>query len=461
MCFTLVLALALASYQTACYYTLKTGTRNAQVVRSRQLAEAGLEEALWSLTNRNFTGWSLTSTTVGAVTTVTYSKSLTGFTYESSKVTGRTSITIKNYDDTNRNTTKPIITAVGTIQNVDGTTISRTLTATTGYSSSASTGRAPILANVLAATGTGTSGVVNLTTGGLTVDSYDSSKGVYNSNTASPSYNAGYAAVVTGNTSVTVANGSQVKGYVSTSPNSAGSAVVSYGSTAKLTGPTTSSSVKVDSDRQGTSTSQIIADVPTPSGAGITLNEPNGLVKLGTAGGSTTIYYATIGASAGWSGYYNLSSGTLEIDGPVVIVVPGNFYINGTGSIVIKSGGSLQLLIAGSAYIYYNGIDNQTKLAKNLAIIGTGTYVGNVIQFWTSTKFYGSVYAPKADVTLYGYSSASEFFGAYVGNNVTVYPYSSTALPIHYDTDLRNVVYTSIGDVTTPYAVSNIAESTN
>lgn len=457
ICTMLVLSVvALASYQTACYYTLKTGSRNIQSVRTRQLAEAGMEEALWALNNRNFSGWTLSIVSISGVPTNVYTKSLSGFTYESTQVTGRADLTITNYDDTTRNTTKPTIKVVGVITNTDGTTVTRTLTANTGYSSTATTGRAPILSNALAATGTASgSGVVNLTTGGLTVDSYDSSAGLYNSST-----NAGYAAVVTG-TSVTLANGSQIKGYVATPPNSSAAAAISYGTTAKLTGPTTSGTVKIDANRLSTSANQIIADVATPSGAGLTLNEPSGTVHLGTAGGSTTTYYATLGASSGWSGYYNLSSGTLQIDGPVVIVVPGNFYINGSGSIVIKSGGSLQLLVSGSAYIYYNGIDNQTKLAKNLAIIGTGTYTGNVIQFWTSTKFYGAVYAPKADVTLYGYSSASEFFGAYVGNNVTVYPYSSTALPIHYDTNLRNTVYTGIGDTAMPYAVSNITETSN
>jgi hypothetical protein len=463
MCFTLVLAVALASYQTACYYTLKTGTKNAQIVRSRQLAEAGMEEALWALNNRNFTGWTLTVVSSGGVSRNVYTKSLTGFSYESANVSGRVNLKIDDYDDTKRNTTKPTITAVGVIQNTDGTTVTRTLTANTGYSSSSSvtTGRAPILANALAAAGT--TGTINLTAGGLTVDSYDSSLGDYNVTLQAgppPIKNAGYAAVVTGN-SVTLANGSQVRGYIATPPNSSGNVSLSYGTSAQLVGPTTSAGVKIDANRQSTSATQIVTDVTTPSGAGLTLNEPTGTVHLGTAGGSTTTYYATLGSSYGWSGYYNLSAGTLSIDGPVVIVVPGNFYINGSGSIVINSGGSLQLLVAGSAYIYYNGITNQTKLAKNLAIIGTGTYTGNVIQFWTATPFYGAVYAPKADVSLYGASSLSEFFGSYVGNSVTVYPYGSTNLGIHYDTSLRNVVYTSIGDTTMPYAVSNIAETSN
>ncbi|HWA09426.1 MAG TPA: hypothetical protein VG838_08260 [Opitutaceae bacterium] len=433
----------MASYQTACYYTLKTGSRSLQTLRSRQLAEAGLEEALWALNNRNFSGWTIASGV--------YTKSLTGFTYESSQVTGRINLTITNYDDANRNTTKPTITAVGIIQNTDGTSVTRTLSAGTGYSSTAATGRAPILSNALAANST--SGSVNLTSGGMTIDSYNSSLGSYNSST-----NSGYAAVVAGS-SVTLANGTQVKGYVATPPSSS-AVVLSTGSTAKLTGPSTSGTVKIDASRESTSPNQIVADVPTPSGAGTTLNEPTGTVHLGTAGGSTTTYYATLGGTSGWAGWYYLSSGTLQVDGPVILVIPGNLYINGSGSIVIKSGGSLQILVSGNAYIYYNGIDNQTHLPKNLAIINTNSsYVGNSVQVWTPTKFYGAIYAPKADITLWGYSSASELFGSLVGNNITVYPYSSTALPLHYDVALRDAVFSGVGDTAQPYAVSNITDT--
>lgn len=441
MCFTLVLAVALASYQTACYYTLKMGSRSVQSLRSHQLAETGLEEALWALTNRNFSGWTIS----GGV----YTKSLSGFSYESSQVTGQVNLTITGYDDTNRNTTKPTITSVGVIQNADGTTTRRTLSAGTGYTSTATTGRAPILANALAANST--SGTVNLTSGGMTIDSYDSSLGAYSST------NSGYSAVVTGS-SVTLANGTQVKGYVATAPSS-GVVALSAGTTAKLTGPSTSAIVKIDTTRESTSPYQLTPDVPAPSGASTMLHEPSSTVHLGTAGGSVTTYTTYLGETSGWAGWYNLSSGTLEIDGPVVLVVPGNFYINGSGSVVIKSGGSLQILVSGNAYIYYNGIDNQTKVPANLAIIGTSTSaIGYSVAIWTSTKFYGTVYAPYDDITVWGYSSTSEIFGSLVGNTVTVYPYSSTTMPIHYDVALRNTVLSGLGD-TVPYAVSNVTET--
>lgn len=454
MCFTIVLALALASYQAVCYYTLKMGSRSVQTSRSRELAEAGLEEALWALNQGATYDWSSSGWTIanGIATKTIHS----GFSFEG-HTAGTITLTVSNYDGAHTATDPRTISAKGGVVTADGTAFSRTLTASIQAGAKA---YAPLLANAIAATGANSGGgIANLTSGGLIVDSYDSSAGTYNATLADGTKNAGYSAIVVGANSVTLANGTQVKGYVATSSSDTGAVALTVGNTATLTSPTTASGVKIDSTRESTSPYQNNFDVPTPSGAGASLTEPSGTVHLGTAGGSVTTYYATLGGTSGWAGWYYLALGTLQIDGPVILVVPGSLYINGSGSIVIKSGGSLQILVSGSTYVYYNGIDNQTMLPKNLAIIGTGTYTGNVVQIWTSTKFYGSVYAPKADITLYGASGTSEFFGSVVGNNVTVYPYNSTALPIHYDVDLRNTVLSGVTAANPPVAVSTITES--
>gem|GEM_PF-3830841 len=78
----------------------------------------------------------------------------------------------------------------------------------------------------------GSTGAVNFSSGGGKIDSYDSSVGSYASGTA------GYSAILTGST-VTLAT-AQVKGYVATPPNASGDVALSYGSTAKLIGPSTS-----------------------------------------------------------------------------------------------------------------------------------------------------------------------------------------------------------------------------
>jgi Tfp pilus assembly protein PilX len=459
LCFTLVLALALASYQSVCYYTLITGARNMQSMRSRQLAEAGLEEALWTLNNSYPSNSGLWTTNGWTLSNGDATKTLSGFTYESAAVTGQVSITVHGYltvATTNLQTTSdpPYIKAKGVTQAADGTTVSRTLKASFGASTTSTSAMAPLFPNAIAAVGTNQS--VNFT-GNATVDSYDSSLGAYpGSNSAK-----NYSAVVSGS-SVVLPSGAQIKGYVATAPTGSNAVSLSNGSSALLTGPTTSSGVKIDSSRETTSPYQPAFDVPTPSGVGTNLTEPSTTVHLGTPGATVpTTYYATLGGTPGWAGWYYLSSGTLEVDGPVILVIPGSLYINGSGSIVISStagsNASLQIPISGSAYIYSNGgIDNQTHIPSNLAIIGTATSTGNAVGLWTSTKFYGAIYTPNSDITVWGASSSSEIFGSLVGNSITVYPYGSPSVPIHYDMNLTNSVLSS---VTTPFAVSNITDS--
>jgi Tfp pilus assembly protein PilX len=451
LCFTLVLALALASYQTTCYYTMRMGSRGMLSMRSRELAEAGLEEALYALNTTNgvstANGWTLSN---GNAT-----KTLSGFSYESAAVTGQTSITITGYA-----ANKPTIAATGITQGADGTSISRTLTASTGASSTSTTSKAPLFANAIAATGPNQA--VSFSTSasnGVLVDSYNSASGTYNALLPDGSHNVGYSAVISGS-SVSMPNGTQIKGYVATPPTSSNAVSLTSGTSAKLTGPNTSGSVKIDSSRETTSPYQPVFDVPSASGP--TLYYTGGTQNLGTPGATTpTIYTASVNDTSGWSGWYNLAAGTLNINGPVIIVIPGSLYINGSGSIVISStansNASLQIVVSGGAYIYYNGINNQTKLAKNLSIIGSGsTYSGNLIQFYASTPYYGTVYAPYDDINVYGYSSTSAVYGSLVGYSVTTYPNGVASLPIHYDTDLANA---TLSGVTTPYAVSSITDS--
>src|SRR4051812_44960289 len=118
LCFSLVLAIVLSSYVTMCYRSLQMSTRNANSGHSVELAETGMEEALWALHANNWTGWSISGKTV--------TKTLTGFTFDGS-TTGSVSLTITNYDGTTGTRT---LTATGTTTLSDCTTQSRTLTST-------------------------------------------------------------------------------------------------------------------------------------------------------------------------------------------------------------------------------------------------------------------------------------------------------------------------------------------
>lgn len=72
LCFATVLALALGSYISVCYTTLQMSSRTVQSTRSVELAETGMEEALWALNKNDWSGWTLSGSTA--------TKTLTGFT---------------------------------------------------------------------------------------------------------------------------------------------------------------------------------------------------------------------------------------------------------------------------------------------------------------------------------------------------------------------------------------------
>ena len=92
LCFATVLALALASNITVCYRSMQLSSRNMNSGHSVELAETGMEEALWAL---NKSDWSNNWTLVGSTAT----KTLTGFTYDNSGVTGSVNLTVTNYND--------------------------------------------------------------------------------------------------------------------------------------------------------------------------------------------------------------------------------------------------------------------------------------------------------------------------------------------------------------------------
>jgi hypothetical protein len=464
MCFATVLALALTTFQALCNQTLKTSNRNAQSTHAIELAEMGLECAVWSRTNAIWTtaaggiaNWTISGSTA--------STTLSGTNYNfSNGVTGSVTISVTNYNGTN--TTTSVLTSTGTATLADGSTVTRILQATLE--------KAKPFSNAVAATAS--AGTVQLLTGGQTVDSYT----VPASPTIPVTFTYDYNAVVTGY-SVSMANSATVNGYIATPANGSGVVALTYttgSSGSKLKGPSTSGTLNIDTTRQSTNPYQQVFDIPNPTistvysqpadatalaaakvlygnSAYFALAEPAAStdVYLGETG-STTYYRATLGATSSSYYYLNNSNGRLIIDGTsVVIVIPGYFYINTSGSIIVRNGGSLRILLQGGGSIYYAGIDNQTKRPKNLSIIGTGTStVGYTLWVWSYSQFYGTIYAPRHAVRIWGYNATSEFFGSIVASSVIIDPYSSSALKTHYDKDLASEI---IPDVSTPYVIQS------
>ena len=266
LCFATVLAIALGSYLTVCYRTLALSSRSAQDTHSIELAETGMEEALWALNKNDWSTWTIAGTTAN--------KTLSGFSFESGS-TGTISLTVTSYDGSAGTRT---VTVTGTTQATDGTSVSRTLSSTSA--------QAPLFVNAVAAT---TSNVVFSSAG--TADSYDSSLGTYASQT--PTYSAVIASTATAPTAATVQLvNAQIKGYVAS--NYSGGP--SYSTSGRVYGPTTPVATKIDTTRVSTSPYQPIFSIKTISGSGTTLSNPtlNSTTTIGNAADTVpAIYYSS------------------------------------------------------------------------------------------------------------------------------------------------------------------------
>lgn len=477
MCFATVLVLALTTFQALCNQTLKTSNRNAQSTHAIELAELGMETAVWSRTNAK---WTTAAGGIGdwTISSGTASITLSGANYNfSNGATGSVAISVTNYNvttytyGTTQTYPTSVATVTATITLADGSTVARQLKATLKKTEPVANAVAALTTTNGASTYGGT---VTMYSGGSSVDSYSSSVEAAKTPTPFPATpTTDYAAIVMASTTVTMQSSATINGYIATAPNGSNAVSLSYTtgtSGSKLKGPSTSATLNIDTTRQTTSPYQNAFDVTAPT-SGTALSAPTGTVYLG-AYNSRTVYLASAGS-------LYIDSGTFIIDGKdengdgvddatdinsdgvinssdykndVVIVVSSYLQVYPAGgNIIIRNGGSLKLLVAGSFIVHTGGIDNQTKLPKNLSIIGTGsTSSGASSYIYSPTKFYGTVYTPRQDFTFYGYNAASEFFGAMVGSNVYIYPLSSSNLKVHYDKDLATEVFR---DVTTPYVV--------
>lgn len=367
-----------------------------------------MEDALWALNRDDWSGWSLSGGTA--------TKTSTGFSFDGG-VTGSFTVSVVGYDGSAATRT---VTATGTTTQTDGTTQTRTLTSTSE--------RASLLTNAIAAT---TSRVRFRSAG--TVDSYDSTLGDYTTQT--PGFSAVISSGSTTTSSATVQlTNAQIKGYVATL-----STGPSYSTGARLLGPSTPVTTKIDTSRISTSPYQAIFDEIVPSGAGDLL--PSGTATIGTSGATaTSIYYGT-----------NLSltgSQTLTVDGPVAIVLTGDLYIANTAKIRLTTSGSLRIHVAGDVTIGGNGIQNDTKLPKNLVLIST-TNPYDTYTMSTNTPFYGVIYTPVSSLTI---GTSQAIYGAIVAKAVTF----NASPAFHYDTSLRETV---IPGLDTPFAVANWRET--
>jgi len=158
---------------------------------------------------------------------------------------------------------------------------------------------------------------------------------------------------------------------------------------------------------------------------------PKHLVELPAL--PTVVGTTTITGSAKY-GSFNLSNGQIiEIDGPTTLYIPGDLILDNSAQLQIVNtnpDASLTLYLGGNFECKNGGfINNVAQDPQKLKIYGLDTCEG--IDFKTASNFYGAIYAPEADVTLY---NSVTYNGAVLANSFT----QMVNADFNYDASLRD-----------------------
>jgi hypothetical protein len=161
-----------------------------------------------------------------------------------------------------------------------------------------------------------------------------------------------------------------------------------------------------------------------------TLSNPGSATDIATV--SATLGSTGVTATYRFSGVITTS---LNIQGNVTLILtapPGTDAVRLTGGDVlsIDLGSSLTIYTAADLRFNGNGITNPNNQATSLQIYGTGT-TSQQIDIGGGPELTAVVYAPTADITIRGNPNV---MGSIVGNNITVTGDAS----FHYDESLAN-----------------------
>jgi hypothetical protein len=185
LCMAVVLTIALSSYLALCFTSLAMSTRSVMAAHSQEIAEAGVEQAIYASNTGNTTGWNIS--TASGLTTMSTTMTMTssGLVATSSNPTplnfGNGATAVANIAMTytanfpmaiQSITSQGVVTLpTGTMVSAATPRISRTVTFT--GQGVGSTAAAPVFVNAVSAT----SGKIKFSSGG-TVNSYNSNPSV-------------------------------------------------------------------------------------------------------------------------------------------------------------------------------------------------------------------------------------------------------------------------------------------
>jgi hypothetical protein len=417
MIFSAIIAVSLGSYIQVGQTNLRVANRAFYQNAALNLAESGLEYAMWSVNQQAtgggnaWTGWTLS----GGNATRTF----TNFTLDQN-ATGSVRVLVQNYTLASA----PRLLARATITPQPGPPLEKWIEVRVT--------RRSLFANGLVARDT-----ITFSGSNTMVDSYDSRLGDYNADLGGGNFNR-YARGSAGSLSVTtgafsLGNG-DIYGYVSIGTSDYSG--LSMGPNGRV-GDFGAAVGSIDYSHVTTDFSADFDPPVTPT--------PPSVYNLGGIG-STALPRTGDTPAADGNYYYNVTGISLS-GGPgnklqirnhpdtsdpsdVVIMVTGTagnvVSVTGNASFQIDAGNTLNLYASGNISIAGRGVANANHPAAFM-LWGTKTTADQSLSVSGNGQLNGVVYAPNADVSMNGGGSSGAVRGAIVANNITITGNSSFA----------------------------------
>lgn len=389
---TIMLALLAASviggYLQMSLTEYKLSHRTLILQSAMNLAEAGLEEAMDRINSdpQDWTGWT-------AVGSDGYYKDVSGISFFDSRE-GRFRVYVEDYDEL------PILAAEGQIIDAAGNTTAKQI-------------------RVDLKRGTDGTMVANTIdfVGNITVDGYDSTLGPYNY-TLNRSDQVTVAALSIDNGAADAGN-ADILGYVAT-----GGGTIDVGAAGSIQGFT--STERVDPGRISNDFEMTVLDVVAPTGTvkgvdysvDFTTLAPGWIGSTGTTDNPEVYHLSSFSMNAG---------NELDVVGPTVIIVDGDFKIGGHAGVNIweedaadslkNKDGTLQIFAAGDVALLGNGFINDSLDPTAFKLWGTAPTGGGgqLLDLKGNGNTGSVVYAPNADVHFTG---NADMYGAIIGDTL-------------------------------------------
>jgi hypothetical protein len=427
--FAAIIAISLTSYIKMSSTALKLSYRSFDSIAAMNLADTGLEQAVWSFNQATagsgsaWSGWTISGNNA--------QRTINGFALPH----GATAV-IKVYvqDYNSGGTPQPLIVARSIVTPASGPTQEKWV-------------EVALKRRSLFATGLVAKDSISFT-GNTGVDSWNSDPD-NNSATAAIAYSAGVAhdrgsvGSVSVTSDITVQN-ADIYGYASVGGPS--TTAITVGAQGRV-GPYGTAAGYKDPSRIASDFTASLDDVTAPTTSGYTLVAITSPITLPRVGDT---------AAADGKYYYDVPSVTLNGSATNMITVSGNVVLRvtstvgtvmslgGNASITINSGANLAVYTAGDVDLGGNGVINGGTTAGtinqpvNFQFWGTKatTALGTPqsINIHGNGAFSGIVYAPFAALRLSGGGSSGGIWGSAVAKNITIVGNEN----FHYDESLAS-----------------------